>query len=198
MTALPLPPNTRTVGTGDPAGDMDKIVSIIGALLNLAVDGTGSWATPTALGTAAYSATTAFDAAGAAATAQSTAETYAAGLVSPLLQLQATTGISGVALANGTPTITSWTAPSDGNMHRFMAISSLHVTSAETGGLVNVTWTAPGGAAGSASLMNSNLGTGLWYDSAPLLLAPGATVSIVQASALTAGAATIWAEIWAS
>ena len=117
---------------------------------------------------------------------------------------QATTGNAGFALQNGTPNILTWTAPADGNMHRFTVFSLLHCTSAETGGLVQVGYFGPfaGASMHVATLFNAGLGTDT-TGQAPAnafdaLVGPGTAVTITQTSALTAGAATVWAEIWGS
>jgi len=117
------------------------------------------------------------------------------------LKLQATTGVSGFALQNGTPTIISWTPPSDGNMHRFVVLSILHVTSTETGGGVVTNFTLPDGTAATSlmTLYSSGKSAGVStanYNAA--LVEAGTSVSVVQSSALTAGASTLWAEIWGS
>lgn len=42
MTAFTLPPNTRAVGDGNPPADIDALVNILGLVLGIAVDGTGT------------------------------------------------------------------------------------------------------------------------------------------------------------
>ena len=116
----------------------------------------------------------------------------------PILVLQATTGVAGFALQNATPTIISWTAPNDGNLHRFIVICSLDVSSAETGGAVSLVCTPPGAGAQTTSLYAGGLGTGPAYNTQERLVQPGTTVTVEQSSALTGGAATVWAEIWGS
>jgi hypothetical protein len=113
--------------------------------------------------------------------------------------LQATTGINGIALVNGTPNILTWTAPNDGQMHRVQLIAQVNVTSLETGGQVTLQFTdltstlqsrqmiAGGQAAGFSPLTSENA----------FLVKPGTTVFLTQ-TALTGGAATIWAELWGS
>ena len=120
------------------------------------------------------------------------------------LILQVSTGPAGVALVNGTPTIISWTAPNDGNLHRFVFQGSRNVTVSETGGAIALTYTVNGASGGAqsltvaagntaapsnASLSNSGFGA---------TIAPGTTVSVVQSGALTLGACTVYAEIWGS
>jgi len=120
------------------------------------------------------------------------------------LALVATTGPNGFAKQNATPQILSWTAPNDGNLHRFMIVATESVTSTETGGQITNSYSAPGGggiitvpifAAGSGAGPNQgNLG-----ERQAQSIPAGSTVSIQQATALTAGGPTIvYAEIWGS
>jgi hypothetical protein len=117
------------------------------------------------------------------------------------LNLVATTGITGFALVNGTPTILSWTAPNDGNLHRIMFFASMDVSSNETGGAVDIVFTDPAGTIVVWSFFLANQNAGYNYGQATIIfpiVKPGTTVYITQGTALTAGAATLWAEIWAS
>ena len=118
----------------------------------------------------------------------------------PILVLQATTGVAGFALQNATPTIISWTAPNDGQMHRFQLFAVVHVSSNETGGAIATQWTAPGGQSGLSTPFAGGSGSGLVLTAADRvnLVEPGTTVSLVQSTALSGGAAVVWAEIWAS
>ena len=104
------------------------------------------------------------------------------------------------ALVNGTPVFLTWNVPNDNQNHRFMVAVSQVVTGAETGGQVSVTATPPGGAAVSTPVVapNNGIGTNLGNSGARQLTpaAPGTTVTVAQSSALTAGAATVYAEIW--
>jgi hypothetical protein len=122
---------------------------------------------------------------------------------SPLaLSLVATTGVNGFALQNATPTILTWTAPNDGNMHRAIVIGAVNVTVAETGGQVNAVYTDVGGNAQNQVVGSAGLGTGVTtFNNAGrqlLLIKPGIALSVSQVSALTAGTAAVYAEIWAS
>jgi hypothetical protein len=117
----------------------------------------------------------------------------------PALQLQAATPVAGTALVNGTPTIVSWTAPNDGRLHRFALFGGLSVSSTQTGGLVNLTFTAPDGSAQNLNVFAGALTAAYWeinsvYQCMSLIQA-GATVGIVQ-TAQTAGASKLYAEIW--
>lgn len=121
-------------------------------------------------------------------------------LAAPLTQLQATTGVNGFALINGTPTILSWTAPNDGQVHRVWLIAQENVTSPETGGQVNLNFRDLQGNAQSRQAIPGGAGNGFTGGFTPMafLVQAGQTVSAVQGTALTAGAATVWAELWAS
>lgn len=113
------------------------------------------------------------------------------------LTLQAATPLAGVALINGTQNFVSWTAPNDGQMHRVLLIAQLWVASTETGGLVIQTGTDPGGNAFSLTVMSAGLGTGAHTTGFPAtLIKAGTTFTVSQSTALTAGATTLWAEIW--
>jgi hypothetical protein len=115
------------------------------------------------------------------------------------LGVVAATPLAGTALVNGTPTILSWTAPNDGVMHRVHVIGQQRVTVLEVGGAVALTATIPDGSAQAVPLAAAALAAGYFsYSPADMLVAPGATVRVVQQTALTIGAAVMWAEIWGS
>lgn len=125
------------------------------------------------------------------------------GVISPYplgLALQKATPVAGFALQNATPTILSWTAPNDGLLHRVLVFACMDVTVAETGGNVIIGLAMPDGVGGGPALMNGNQGTGFnyGYSSAAFIIKAGSTVTVQQSVALTAGAATLWAEIWGS
>jgi hypothetical protein len=118
----------------------------------------------------------------------------------PGLFRQAATPVTGFALQNATPAILSWTAPNDGQLHRVLLLASIDVTSAETGGAVGLNFTAPDGTSSpfqpvfAAGLgVNAAAGTAL-----AVMCKAGSTVFFNQTSALSAGAAVVWAEIWGS
>lgn len=110
--------------------------------------------------------------------------------------LLATTGSSGFSLQNATPTILSWASPNDGNLHRVVLILNGNVTSAETGGAVVLDTTLPGAVSADPQILAGGAGTGPLAGSALRIVAANTTTSLVQSSALTAGAAVIWAELW--
>jgi hypothetical protein len=114
-------------------------------------------------------------------------------------RLQATTGISGFGLQDATPTLLQWTAPADGQLHRVTAIVDYLVTSAATGGQLSLQFTDPAGNFQSREFVAGGGGDGFATVFGPpcYLVQPGSTVYLVQA-ALTAGAATVWAELWGS
>lgn len=116
------------------------------------------------------------------------------------LTLRASTGRNGYTLVNGTGPVISWTAPNDGNLHSVVITAVLVVSSAETGGTIAQVATNPDGTQRTFTLIAAGQGTGaspggalnqLWP------IAPGGTVTIEQYSALTIGAAVLYAEIWA-
>jgi hypothetical protein len=122
-------------------------------------------------------------------------------LTGPTLALQATTGATGYALVNGTGNVITWTPPNDGNLHRVLLLSGTRITSTETGGQVQLTYTDPSG--GSVTLTIFTGGTSAGY-AAPnfgqsvAMVQAGTAVTLKQSSALTGGAAVMWAEIWGS
>jgi hypothetical protein len=125
---------------------------------------------------------------------QSAAVILASAVAATLSQV-ATTGAAGTALVNGTPTILSWTAPNDGSLHVVSVFSVIKVTTLEVGGLVQLLATT-GGTAGTYTLMAAALGVGVTLGLATTAVVdPGTTVSIVQGSALTVGAATLFATM---
>jgi hypothetical protein len=114
-------------------------------------------------------------------------------------ELQATTGVGGYTLINGTGNILTWTPPNDGAMHRMILVSTLEVTSAETGGQVNLTYSDPGGTSHTQTPYAAALGAGGHISAAFIVpVEANQAVTLAQASALMAGAAVLWAEIWGS
>lgn len=115
----------------------------------------------------------------------------------PALQLQATTGPAGYALANGTGNIVTWAVPNDGALHRFLIVANLLVTSAETGGAVGLSaLLSPSGASHSPGLLAGGAAAGLTQVNNAYFAQAGSVVTLAQTSALTAGAAVLWAELW--
>jgi hypothetical protein len=113
---------------------------------------------------------------------------------------QAATAVAGYTLVNGTGNVITWTTPNDGLQHRVTIMASLDVTVAETGGQISATYTTPDAGAGNHTLFAAGLGTTPALPAAPWTIIVGAntTVTVLQATALTVGAAVLWAEIWGS
>lgn len=114
--------------------------------------------------------------------------------------LVASTEPTGFALQDATPAILTWTTPNDGNLHSVVLTLSLIVSSAQTGGVVQVHFTI-GGQSASLQLYNGGLGTGYHAPSLnymPFTADPNTTVTLEQTTAQTAGAAALYAQIWAS
>jgi hypothetical protein len=115
------------------------------------------------------------------------------------LALQATTGPNGYTLINGTGTVLSWTAPNDGNLHRFTVFAAMLVSTVETGGFIQMNYILPSGNAGHHTLFNQNLAVADYVPAVFVItVQPGSIVSITQTTALSAGASQMWAEIWGS
>jgi hypothetical protein len=176
------------------------------------------------LGSAATHAATDFDASGAASTALASAEAFASGLQptsgAPLglsvggtgqsagsaaallaalggMTLLAATVAAGFALQNATPSIISWTAPSDSAVHRVFAIGEVHVATTETGGQVSLTSTSPGNNAMTFTLDGGgHAASDNPFTVRAVLVKAGSTVTVAQTSALTGGSATVYAELW--
>ena len=113
--------------------------------------------------------------------------------------LKASTGQSGTgyALVNGTGAIISWQVPNDGQQHRFKIYASLDVTSSETGGQINVTWTYPNGSNDGAILASGGQESGNnAVNEIDRIVESGSVITVKQQTALTLGAAILWAEIW--
>jgi hypothetical protein len=117
------------------------------------------------------------------------------------LGLLASTGPAGFSLVNGTPSIVSWTAPSDGQLHRVMIFANMDVTSGPgiTGGNVSCSFTLPDGTTASLATITGGQGFAGFNFSMfqpNMMVRAGTTVTVSQSSALTAGAAVVWAELW--
>lgn len=114
---------------------------------------------------------------------------------------QAFTPDAGFPLVNGTPNIVTWAIPNDGHVHRHLIIASESVISAMTGGVVTVNFQDPNGDFFTYTLFNGSVASPGFNGSEftyPVICKPGSTVFVSQASPLSAGAATVWAEIWGS
>jgi hypothetical protein len=118
--------------------------------------------------------------------------------LSPALLLQAATPAGGYTLVNGTGNVVTWTAPSDGQVHRVMVLASLSVTSVATGGTISVAYTTPDGQAHTSSVFATSQSAGGHLQQLPVIMQAGTAVTVSQSAALTAGAAALWAELWGS
>jgi hypothetical protein len=116
--------------------------------------------------------------------------------------LLATTGVAGYTMVNATGNIITWTPPSDGALHRFNLFLYMAVTSNTTGGAIGLTFTDPGSNPQSLTILSGTQGTGAHgttlqgYEQ--IFAKAGTTVAVTQATAMTAGAAVVWAELWGS
>lgn len=112
----------------------------------------------------------------------------------------ADTGTTGIALTNGTGVLSgmSWTAPSDGNLHLVSCAAFQYVTSAETGGACKLEATTTQGPTMLVVIFAGGAGTGIGTVNTQILVEPGQSVSLQQTSALTVGASTLYAQIWAA
>lgn len=119
--------------------------------------------------------------------------------ISQLMQKVATTSLAGYALVNGTPTILTWTAPNDGQMHRINVVAEQVTTSTATAGATSMTHEYPNGTGASPGIFGGGDTTSqLRQFQTDRLIASGSVVTVQQSTALTGGAVTFWAEIWAS
>jgi len=118
------------------------------------------------------------------------------------LQPVAATPAAGFPMQNATPTVLSWAVPNDGNLHEFIICSCKVVTSAETGGLVQVSFTDPGGTVRNLTIYPGTQGAGFQATtgapSSLMCCQAGTTVSVNQVSALSAGASTLWCKLLGS
>lgn len=144
---------------------------------------------PTVTGEQIYVCT----ATGAAGVATWTAATAAAPAGLPVT---AETSATGVALINGTQTILTATVPNDGKVHSAMGGLTKDVTTALTGGSVTATWTMATGTAKTVTLGGTTVGiTGFTFAARACTLKPGTTFTVKQTTAMTAGAAKVFAKI---
>lgn len=114
------------------------------------------------------------------------------------LSLLAATPVTGFALQDATPNLLTWTAPADGRLHRVFAIANYLVTSAATGGELLLQFTNPNGAFESVELVAGGGGTGFQTIFPSYYLCQANETVYLTQTALTAGAATVWAELWGS
>jgi hypothetical protein len=114
------------------------------------------------------------------------------------LALVAATPLAGVALQNGTPTFLTWQVPNDGQNHTVFGVATWHATVAGTGGRVNVAGLAPDGSALATQIQAAGQAVGTGQGGVNLIVAPNQQITVVQSTALTAGAVQSWFELWAA
>lgn len=116
------------------------------------------------------------------------------GISGPSGTRTASTATGGVALANGTPTFASLTTPNDGNLHTVDVAATVTVSSLETGGAVQASWTI-GGVAQTSALFAGGQAAGTTSAHVTVVADPNTAVVLSQSSALTGGAATIRGQV---
>lgn len=125
------------------------------------------------------------------------ATTAAAGLTDlGGLVLQASTPAAGVALINGTQNILTWTAPVDGGLHYAYLVCLIVVATAETGGAIGTNLTEADNTSRTPGVNAGGAAAGAIRAQGFYMVHSGSAVTVQQTSALTAGAATIWAQLW--
>lgn len=114
------------------------------------------------------------------------------------LSLVAQTPGTGTALVNGALTFCTWNVPNDNNLHTALVVATLVVGSTETGGATGLTYTDPSNTARTNFQILAGAQTAglhLWGFITTLVY-PGTAFQVVQTSALTAGAATMYVAVW--
>lgn len=114
----------------------------------------------------------------------------------PPLQLVAATPVAGFALQNGTPNILTWNVPNDGQLHFLFCPVNLEVITLETGGAVTLAFTLPDGSPFTSSVFGGGAAAGFSGSTNTRFVQAGSVVTLSQTSALTAGSAKVWAEMW--
>ena len=109
----------------------------------------------------------------------------------------AETSATGVALINGTQTILTATVPNDGKVHLVYVGYLKTITTALTGGRITALWTTPNGATSTVSTTTTTVGGSYKSSStqAAIVAKPGTTITVTQETAMTAGAAKVYAKI---
>jgi hypothetical protein len=126
------------------------------------------------------------------------------GIISPVaaggITAQATTPVGGVPLINGTQIVLTWNVPNDGKLHYLQVFASMTITTATTGGWIGLYFTAPDNSAAEYDILSGTQAVGFneSIQSFPFICRAGTTVTVRQETAMTAGAATLWASIWGS
>ena len=104
---------------------------------------------------------------------------------------------TGVALINGVQTILTATVPNDGKVHQIVVTQMKDITTALTGGATAIQWDRLAGTQVALNTTATAIGIpGASTTSSPLsLAAPGTVVTVSQTTAMTAGAAKVYAKI---
>ena len=115
----------------------------------------------------------------------------------PSAPIVAETPATGVALIDGTQTILTATVPNDGKLHIFLASGIKDITTALTGGNITWTWHLPSGT--TATVYNGQTAVGVTHTQIGAftsnVVTPGSTITLTQTTAMTAGAAKVYAKI---
>jgi hypothetical protein len=117
------------------------------------------------------------------------------------LKLRASLGSAGFPLGSTAPaTMLTFTTPDDGQIHAVQIFATMRITTAYTGAEISLTYVDP---FGSTSIVpawipaGSSSGTGAYRGGVSAVLAnPNTAVTLIQETALTAGAGTFYGEIW--
>ena len=109
------------------------------------------------------------------------------------IPITAETSATGVALINGTQTILAVTVPNDGKLHFLDLRAYKDVTATLTGGQLTITHSQP--ATPSLTTNTPSTTVAVHGFSVAMLVLPNTTVTLTQSSAMTAGAAKIYAKI---
>jgi hypothetical protein len=105
-----------------------------------------------------------------------------------------------VALVNGTQDIVTWTAPNDGNLHSVIFTYRENCTANETGGQIYVmVYDSANNVVCGSQVSGGGTFSGQYIRSteAPAIR-PGERVALYQYTPVSAGAMTIYAELWAN
>ena len=112
----------------------------------------------------------------------------------PTAPITAETSATGVALIDGTQTILTATVPNDGKVHNLLFNVYKDVTTALTGGQLTITHSQPATLSASTKTTATTVAVHQIANGVMLVL-PGTTVTLSQSTAMTAGAAKVYAKI---
>jgi hypothetical protein len=108
--------------------------------------------------------------------------------------ITAETSSTGVALINGTQTILTVTVPNDGKIHSFACSITRVITAPITGGVTVLSWVGAAGETFTTTTTSATEGNH-YRQGQQFNLMAGTTVTLKQATAMTAGAAKVFAKI---